>query len=135
LLMMILLANVLVQGRSQLHPKGWYMGTLLAIVAIWLLPAAQLNALPLLERGLIASTVYAIPVFFAGVIFSDTLRARHDVSAALGSNLFGAVLGGMMEYFSMIVGMRAIALLALCVYLGSLLASRRRTLAVAAGAA
>jgi len=59
-------------------------------------------------------------VFFAGVIFSSELRTRADAAAALGCNLCGAMLGGLLENLSMIVGLKAIVLLALAIYLGSL---------------
>jgi hypothetical protein len=67
-------------------------------------------------------------VFFAGVIFSSELRSRADVVAALGCNLCGAVLGGLLENLSMLVGLRAVVLFALALYLASLQAGRRTTL-------
>jgi hypothetical protein len=43
-------------------------------------------------------------------------------TAALGSNLMGAVVGGCLEYLSMVAGLRALALLAFVLYLAALLA-------------
>jgi len=62
----------------------------------------------------------SVPVFFAGVIFSSELRTRAEAAAALGFILCGAMLGGLLENLSMIVGLKAIVLLALAIYLGSL---------------
>jgi len=64
-------------------------------------------------------------VFFAGVIFSSELRSRGDAAAALGSNLCGAVVGGLLENLSMVVGLKAVVLLALAFYLVSMLAAMR----------
>jgi hypothetical protein len=69
---------------------------------------------------------FAIPVFCAGIIFSSELKRRQDAAGALGSNLCGAVVGGLLENLSMVVGLKAIALLALAIYLGSLQAGLRR---------
>jgi hypothetical protein len=40
-------------------------------------------------------------------------------SAALGSNLFGALVGGLLEYLDMWMGLRALNLIALALYLVS----------------
>jgi hypothetical protein len=39
------------------------------------------------------------------------LKRRQDAATALGSNLCGAVVGGLLENLSMVVGLKAIALL------------------------
>ncbi len=77
-------------------------------------------------RGIADGIAFAIPIFFAGIIFSSELLRRDDASAALGSNLSGAVVGGLLENLSMIVGLKAVALLALAIYLGSMQAGLRR---------
>lgn len=41
-------------------------------------------------------------------------------AASLASNLLGSVLGGCLEYLSMLTGLRFLALLALALYLGAL---------------
>jgi hypothetical protein len=74
---------------------------------------------------MIAGPLMAVPVFFAGIVFSSELRARPDTAAALGCNLCGAMLGGLLENLSMIVGLKALVLLALAIYLGSLYAGLR----------
>jgi hypothetical protein len=126
ILCMILLANAVAQWRPMLRPALAYAGLVPAIVLIWALPVTSFNALDLGARAALAGLVFALPVFFAGLIFSSALRQRADTPAALGSNLCGAVLGGMLEYLSMVLGMRAIALLALAIYMASLLAYQRR---------
>jgi hypothetical protein len=59
-----------------------------------------------------------------GVIFAWTFAAVAVPSAALASNLFGALVGGSLEYLSMLLGIRALSLLALGLYAGSFLAPR-----------
>lgn len=64
---------------------------------------------------------------FAGERPRPTLltRAAQPV-AALGSNLLGAVLGGCLEYYSMLGGLKSTALMALVLYLGAYLWLRIR---------
>ncbi len=126
ILVMIVLANGVVERFAPRRIERWYVPLALALLAIWLFPAGVLNRFDLLERGLLAGLVYSAPVVFAGVIFSTTLRRSGDVSASLGANLCGAVFGGLIEYLSMLTGMKVLSLLALGLYLGSLLLLKRR---------
>ena len=123
ILLMILLANAL-SMRRPVPPTLGYVALAAAILLVWAIPVASLNAIPLVGRLIAAGVLFALPVFFAGTIFSGALRDRGNVPAALGSNLCGALLGGMLEYLSMLLGMRAVALLALVIYLASMLAAR-----------
>ena len=50
---------------------------------------------------------------------------------ALGSNLLGAVLGGILEYSSMFFGLRFVAILALLCYVGAYLSLREPSAALA----
>jgi len=64
-------------------------------------------------------------VFFASLIFSTLLHRRADATRALAYNLLGAIVGGMVEYSSMVFGVKALYLLAAAIYVGALLLSRR----------
>jgi hypothetical protein len=125
-LIMVLAANAVAGRLRGYNTKLWYALLALSLVGLWLLPTRALVELPLLTRGIAGGIAFAIPVFFAGIIFSSELKRRADASAALGSNLCGAVVGGLLENLSMVVGLKAIALLALAMYLGSLQAGLRR---------
>jgi hypothetical protein len=57
------------------------------------------------------------PMFFAGVIFARTFHAASDPDRAFGSNIAGAVLGGLSEAASMLLGFRYLPLLAMAFYL------------------
>jgi hypothetical protein len=69
---------------------------------------------------LLGGTLNALPVAFAGVIVSALLARSASMASALGANLLGSVMGGCLEYLSMYAGLRALALLALALYLGAL---------------
>lgn len=67
--------------------------------------------------------VVGTPIFFASTLFAVRFKARAKADVALGWNLLGAVLGGLLEFSSMVVGLRALSLLALALYLAAALAS------------
>jgi hypothetical protein len=125
-LAMVLAANAMVGRLPSFKRKLWYGLLALSLIGLWLLPLRLLVELPLLTRAVIGGIAFAIPIFFAGIIFSSELRTRADAAAALGCNLCGAVVGGLLENLSMLIGLKAIGLLALAIYLGSLQVAIRR---------
>jgi hypothetical protein len=74
----------------------------------------------------LGGVVNALPVGFAGIIVSTLLARSANATASLASNLLGSVVGGCLEYLSMLAGLRALALVALAIYLGAFLVHRRR---------
>jgi len=134
-LVMVLAANAFAARLKTYKRAVWYTLLAVSLLALWALPVHPLFAFPLWARALAAGPLVAVPVFFAGVIFSSELRSRADVVAALGCNLCGAVLGGLLENLSMLVGLRAVVLFALAIYLASLHAGRRMAALPAASAA
>jgi hypothetical protein len=119
ILLMVLLANCAVSRWEPRHPQRYYLPLAIFLLATWFTGAGILNRLPLFERGLAGGLLYALPIAFAGLIFSSLLKRSKDPAAALGSNLLGAVMGGVLEYSSMVLGLKAMALVALSFYLAS----------------
>jgi hypothetical protein len=55
-------------------------------------------------------------IFFAGLLFASEFRAADSPAAALGANMLGAVVGGLLENLSLIIGMQALLLVAAVLY-------------------
>ncbi len=66
---------------------------------------------------LLTIVILVLPLFFSGFAFSTELKKNISVAAALSSNLFGAMLGGILEYNSMYLGFRSLYYFALVIYL------------------
>ncbi len=115
-LIMILVANLLVDRFKPLSPVPWFFLLFISVAGIWAFNNAYLNQFPMLVRGLVGGLITALPIGFAGVIVSILLARSANPSASLGSNLLGAVLGGCIEYSSMHIGLRALVLIALILY-------------------
>ena len=110
-------------GPRRVEP--WFAALLACVLLLWAFDFSGLNQYPLAMRGLLGGFVTALPVGVAGVIVSILLRRHPNPPAALGSNLLGAVIGGCLEYLSMWLGLRAVALLALLLYATAFLALPR----------
>ena len=66
-----------------------------------------------------------MPVYFAGIIFSTAFRESTQPDVDFGSNIAGIILGGLSEYFSLIVGFKYLLLIALAYYGLSYLIGRK----------
>lgn len=130
ILVMVLVANLVVQRWQLCTPGHWFWPLFAAVVLLYFLPVEWLQTLPLLLRGLLGGLLTGLPVGFAGLIVPMLLARASQPTAALGSNLLGAVLGGCLEYYSMLGGMKSTALMALMLYLAAFLLLRRRTAAL-----
>ncbi|SDS36670.1 class I SAM-dependent methyltransferase [Opitutus sp. GAS368] len=125
ILVMVLLANLAVERWQWRNPSPWFVALFAAVALLWWFPLDWLNTLPLLVRGVLGGLLTGLPVGLAGVIVPMLLSRSAQPAAALGSNLLGAVLGGCLEYYSMVGGLRSAALMALVLYLAAFLLLRR----------
>jgi SAM-dependent methyltransferase len=87
--------------------------------------------LPVPVRALVAVTIAFLPVFFANLVFAKRFAESADATSAFGANLLGAMVGGCLEYTSLVIGYQALLLLAGLLYLGAFALLPRRV-AVAA---
>ena len=119
ILFVIVVANLLVERFGFTRPWPFYVFLVLAWGVNYFFPVSNLLGLSLGFRGVLASLALALPLFFAGMVFAITFSQTRSVEVALGSNLLGAVLGGIFEYSSLILGIRALYLFAFLFYLVS----------------
>jgi len=70
-------------------------------------------------KALTSTLVLCLPVFFAGVVFIRSFAADGFRAEALGSNLMGAMIGGMLESMSLWTGIRSLLVIAALLYLSS----------------
>jgi len=66
--------------------------------------------------GLALAAIFTLPVFFAGLIFIHFFARTASRSVALGSNLVGAMAGGLLESASFVMSVRALLLVAMAAY-------------------
>jgi hypothetical protein len=116
-LLMAILANLLAAVLRSSSVRLW---AVLLLVALGLSSLAHLTVflgLGQLSGGAAGALLLALPIFFAGMVFSTSLRSVTEVDAAMASNLIGAILGGLLEYVSLVLGIGSLAWLAGLLYL------------------
>ena len=90
------------------------------LLNILLSPDALLLSNPIL-RYMLASVLAFTPVFLANIIFTNSFRDSETADIAFASNLLGIMVGGGMEYFSMLIGYRLLLIPVIVFYACALL--------------
>lgn len=125
-LVMILLANLGVIRFPNLSLRSSFAGIFLALLIDWTfrIGSRQISTQPTLNLYL-SLLILVLPVFFAALAFAKILKVRSATSAALGYNLFGAMVGGVLEYFSTLLGINNLNLLCILAYICAAVAISR----------
>ena len=119
-ILVAVLAAVATARRISLPRSTALYGLLLVSLAVaWLVPPAALLELAVPSRWVAATALTFTPVFIANLIFAQRFAQTASATAAFGANLLGAMLGGILEYAALVVGYRALIILAGFIYLAA----------------
>jgi hypothetical protein len=125
ILVCITIANVLVSRLTPAALPAIFLALLAALAIDYVIPARSLLGLSPMLQVLVGAVMVALPIFFAALIFALLFRDHPEPSRALGVNLMGAIVGGLLEYSAMALGIKALYLIAAVAYLVTLLAVLR----------
>lgn len=116
ILVMSYLANLVIARRGPMPriPAFVCLGLALAAGLVVTRMAMAGHVLPL--NKVLLPIVLTSPLFFAGMIFSSELARSGGIGDALSANLFGAMLGGFLEYNSMYWGLSSLYPLGMVLY-------------------
>ncbi len=131
ILLTLVLANLWVVRRKENHLIVWYAVLIASLVTNYVVPWESLPFGATTVATLLAGA-YCVSVFAAGVIFTSTFRQSENKSRALGSNIMGAVVGGLAQNASFLLGLKALLLLAALSYVtaGGFAAWRAKSLGI-----
>ena len=125
--LLAVLAAVEVTHRFRTPPLTAIYALLLGGLALaWLVPSSWLLSLDVLARAPVAIAISFLPIFAANIIFATRFADTANAPLAFGTNLLGAIVGGCLEYLSLVFGYRALLILAAALYLGAYLLQPRR---------
>jgi SAM-dependent methyltransferase len=116
-LVLILLANLYVIKVPNLRLYRHYAGLVAVLLLAALVPLDTFLDGGFVWRYVVPCALALGPVFFAGVIFARSFAEASDPDQAFGSNIAGAVVGGLAESLSMLLGFRYLLLVAILFYL------------------
>ncbi len=88
------------------RPEVLYGALLVALMVSFFVPQASLLGLPVVLRFLAATALAFAPIFIANLVFAQRFKDVATTTTAFGANLLGAIVGGVLEYLSLITGFR-----------------------------
>jgi Spermidine synthase len=124
ILAMILAGTLLTQAR----PLPWRVsaaGLVIALIVNFLTPVHAILAASVIAKLLLSLAFAGLPIFFASTCFALQFRDEAEADTAFGWNVIGAVAGGLLEFTSMVIGLKFLSIVALGSYLIAF-AMRRR---------
>jgi hypothetical protein len=119
LLVMILFANLWVLKWKPPSITPFYLALLATLLVNLALPLNTFLGLPQLVQGILAGTLVFSPILCAGVVFAKSFENAERPEQALAYNTAGAILGGLAENLSLLIGFQWILAAAGLIYLAS----------------
>ncbi len=102
--------------------RPWAFGAvLLALIAVnYAVPLGTVSMASRAAESLFYGVLMFSPVFVAGLLFSSSFRRSSSTTSDFGANLFGAMVGGVGEYLSLLAGYRFLLFLVAACYVGAI---------------
>jgi hypothetical protein len=86
------------------RPAVLYGLLIASLVLAWLVPEESILTLPVVARFFAGSALAFAPIFFANLVFAQRFSDVANSGTAFAVNLLGAMVGGALEYLSLITG-------------------------------
>jgi hypothetical protein len=115
-ILIVVLAAVEVADRIELAPRQLYVALFGSLALAWAVPTTSLLGLGAVPRFLVATVLAFTPVFLANLVFAERFKQVPTSAHAFGANLLGAMVGGVLEYSSLVIGYRALIPLVAALY-------------------
>ncbi len=126
-LVMILLANLFVLTVKPRTLWPYYVGLVASLALNVFVPLDFFLGMDRLQQILLSCSLVFAPIAFAGVVFAVSFARTEAADRAFGFNIAGAMVGGLLENTSMILGFQHLMLLAIGLYLLSSMGGGRQT--------
>ena len=124
-LCMVLLANAVVAKWPRL-PLGPVYGALIgSALALYFVDLARFAFLPFPTKALLVGVLTTLPMLFSGIVFVRSFKVAPRKDFALGANLYGALVGGLLQSISFLTGIKFLLLIVATFYMLALLTRNR----------
>jgi spermidine synthase len=127
---MVLAANFTTARLPRLPVGPVYALLVASCLGLYLLDLSTFAFLPYPAKALLVGGLTSLPMLFSGIVFARSFVAAPQKGRALGANLFGALVGGLLQTLTFVTGIKALLLIVAALYVAALL-TRPRGVAVA----
>jgi hypothetical protein len=98
------------------RPQRLYALLVVALAIAYAVPQHAMLGLALPVRFLAAASLAFAPIFLANLVFAQRFKDVGSSTTAFGANLLGAMVGGVLEYASLMTGYRTLLIVVAALY-------------------
>jgi hypothetical protein len=121
ILIMILLANLIAATFPRMPLTVAYLGLFGSCLLLYSLDLFEFMYLPYTARAVVVGGLSALPILFSGIVFIRSFAESANKHQALGANLMGSLVGGLLQSMTFVTGIKALLLMVAALYLVSAL--------------
>jgi spermidine synthase len=126
-LAMVLLANAITMKWPTLPLRFVYAALLMSCISLYLIDISRFASFSFIAKAIIVGALTTIPMLFSGIVFIRSFAAIESKADALGANLLGSLVGGLLQSVTFLVGIKALLLIVAGLYTLSLLTRPKRS--------
>lgn len=115
-LMMVLVANLVVSKKPRIPMNLVYLGLVATPLLLYAVDLARFAFLPYGVKAVVVGALTTLPMLFSGIVFAKGFESTARKDLALGANLFGALLGSLLQSVSFVTGIKALLLVVAVAY-------------------
>lgn len=120
-LIMILLANFIAARFPHMSLIPVYVSLFVLFLILYFVDLSRFAFLPYATKAIIVGSFTTLPMVCSGVVFIRSFAAVTKKDEALGANLIGALIGGLLQSVTFVTGIKALLLIILGLYFLALL--------------
>ena len=102
-----------------------YVALIGSCLGLYFLDLSRFGFLPYWEKATAVGLLTSLPMLFSGLVFARSFTAATRKDAALGANLFGSLLGALVQSVTFVIGIKALLLIVAVFYIGAILTRPR----------
>jgi hypothetical protein len=125
ILAMVLIANAIAATWRRLPLAPVYALLITSCVALYFLDISRFAFLPYAAKATIVGALTTLPMLFSGIVFIRSFAAVRNKGEALGANLMGALVGGLLQSMTFVTGVKALLLIVTALYLAAMFTRTR----------
>jgi spermidine synthase len=122
---LILLANWIAAAFPRLPLGPVYALLCASCVALYVTDISRFAFLPYAVKAVVVGGLVSLPMLFGGIVFIRSFVRVPGKDVALGANLLGALVGGLLQSVTFVVGIKALLLMVAALYVAALLTRPR----------
>lgn len=116
-LVMVLLANLTAARfpRLRIFPVG--VALILVCAGLYFVDLAWFAGMGFAEKAVLVGALTTLPMYFAGIVFIRSFVATPLKGEALGANLVGALVGGILQSLTFLTGVKFLLIVVAAFYI------------------